>query len=349
MSVRGWLGPFRIERQVGRGGLGAVYRAVDSRSGDTVALKMLPPGTDPSATRRLRREFDALRHLHHPNIVRVLDLGEVDGVPWLSMEYVDGMPLREWLAVAGQPKLLEPEPEADAPEGVDLDVLFEEPDSGALLAAARSDKLRLETDLGSLLTLDEQVEQNNPDRLHALCEALAQVCDGLSFIHARGLLHRDVKPGNILVRQDRRATLVDFGLAKRLTEDPEITDHGHVVGTYRYMSPEQARGELLDRRSDLYSLGATLYDLLAGRPAFPQRNQLELLEAIVSRDAPEISRINPGAPAALCSLAHRLLMKRPEDRPQNAAEVAVLLRVIGRGVWGFSEPLLVPRPAEERQ
>src|SRR6266404_6689046 len=319
MSVRGWLGPFRIERQVGRGGLGAVYRAVDCRSGDTVALKMLPPGTEPSAARRLRREFDALRHLHHPNIVRVLDLGEVDGVPWLSMEYVDGMPLREWLVVAGQPKLLEPEPEADAPEGVDLDVLFEEPDSGALLAAARSDKLRLEADLGSLLTLDEQLEQNNPDRLHALCEALAQVCDGLSFIHARGLLHRDVKPGNILVRQDRRASLVDFGLAKRMT-DSEITDHGHVVGTYRYMSPEQARGEAVERRSDLYSLGATLYELLAGRPPFPHRNQLELLEAIIYQDPPSITRINPRAPAALCGLAERLIQKHPGDRPENAAE-----------------------------
>src|SRR5712664_4721786 len=308
---------------------------------------MLPPGTDASATRRLRREFDAVRHLHHPNIVRALDLGEVDGIPWLSMEFVDGMVLREWLVVAGKPKLLEPEPEADAPEGVDLDVLFEEPDSGALLAAARGHKSRLETGLEAMLTDQEQVEQNNPDRLHALCEALAQVCDGLSFIHARGLLHRDVKPGNILVRQDRRVTLVDFGLAKRMT-DPEITDHGHVVGTYRYMSPEQARGETLDRRSDLYSLGATLYELLAGRPAFPHRNQLELLEAIIHREPPDPSRINPGAPAALCSLAHRLLQKRPEDRPQNAAEVAVLLRVIGGGVWGFSEPLLVPRPAEER-
>ena len=98
--MRGWLGPFRIERQVGRGGLGAVYRAVDCRTGATVALKMLPPGTDSSATRRLRREFDALRHLDHPNIVRVLDLGEVDGIPWLSMEFVDGMALREWLVVA---------------------------------------------------------------------------------------------------------------------------------------------------------------------------------------------------------------------------------------------------------
>ncbi len=263
------------------------------------------------------------------------------------MEFVDGMALREWLVVAGKPKLLEPEPEADAPEGVDLDVLFEEPDSGALLAAARGHKSRLETGLEAMLTDEEQVEQNNPDRLHALCEALAQVCDGLSFIHARGLLHRDVKPGNILVRQDRRATLVDFGLAKRMT-DPEITDHGHVVGTYRYMSPEQARGETLDRRSDLYSLGATLYELLAGRPAFPHRNQLELLEAIIHQEPPDPSRINPGAPAALGSLAERLLQKRPEERPQNAAEVALLLRVIGRGVWGFSEPLLVPRASAER-
>ena len=350
MFVRGWLGPFRIERQVGRGGLGAVYRAVDCRTGVTVALKMLPPGTDPSATRRLRREFDALRHLHHPNIVRVFDLGEVDGFPWLSMEFVDGMSLREWLVVAGLPKLLEPEPEADAPEGVDLDVLFEEPDSGSLLAAARARRFRVETGLEAMLTDDEQIDQNNPDRLHALCEALAQVCDGLSFIHTRGLLHRDVKPGNILVRQDRRATLVDFGLAKRITDDPEITDHGHGVGTYRYMSPEQARGEPLDRRSDLYALGATLWELIAGRPAFPHRNQLELLEAIIYREPPDISRINPGAPAALARLAERLLQKRPEDRPENAAEVAVLLRVIGRGVWGFSEPALVPQqPAEHRQ
>ena len=345
--MRGWFGPFRIERQVGRGGLGAVYRAVDCRTGVTVALKMLPPGTDPSSTLRLRREFEALRHLDHPNIVRVLDAGDVDGISWLSMEFVDGMVLREWLVVAGLPKLLEPEPEMDAPEGVDLDVLFEEPDSGALLAAARAGRLRLETGLDARLTDEAQLEQNNPDRLHALCEALAQVCDGLSFIHSRGLLHRDVKPGNILVGQDRRATLVDFGLAKRMT-DSEITDHGHVVGTYRYMSPEQARGETVDRRSDLYSLGATLYELIAGRPPFPHRNQLELLEAIIYQDAPEIARINPRAPGALCRLAERLIQKRPEDRPENAAEVALLLRVIGRGVWGFSDPLLVPRPREDR-
>jgi serine/threonine protein kinase len=122
-----------------------------------------------------------------------------------------------------------------------------------------------------------------------------------------------------------------------------------VVGTYRYMSPEQARGEALDRRSDLYALGVTLYELLAGRPPFYQRNHLELLEAILYQEAPEIARINPGAPAPLARLAERLLQKRADDRPQNAAEVAILLRAIGRGVWGFSEPTLVPRPEGDRQ
>jgi serine/threonine protein kinase len=345
--MKGWFGPFRLERQVGRGGLGAVYRAVDTRSGATVALKMLPPGTDPSATLRLEREFDALRHLHHPNIVRVLDLGEADGVPWLEMEFVDGMVLREWLTVVTEPQPLEPELEVDAPEGVDLDVLFEEPDSGALLAAARARRLKLETGIEAMLTEDEQVEQNHPERMVALCEALAQVCDGLSFIHGHGLLHRDVKPSNILVTAARKAILVDFGLAKRFSDD-QITDHGRVVGTYRYMSPEQARGETLDRRSDLYSLGASLYELLAGRPPFTHPNQFQLLEAIVSREPPEILRINPGAPLPLVRLTERLLRKRPEDRPEHAAEASVLFRAVGGGFAGFSQPSFVRPPREER-
>ena len=126
--MRGPFGPFKLEKQVGRGGLGAVFRAIDGRTGATVALKMLPPGTDPAATRRLRREFEELRHLRHPNIVRVLDAGEVDGMPWLSMEFVDGMPLRDWLTIAAEPQPLEPGPAYDAQEGVDLDVLFEETD-----------------------------------------------------------------------------------------------------------------------------------------------------------------------------------------------------------------------------
>src|SRR5258708_12413821 len=195
--MRGWFGPFHLERQVGRGGLGAVFRAVDSRTGATVALKMLAPGGDPSAARRLEREFDALRHLHHPNIVRVLDLGNEDGMPWLEMEYVDGMVLRDWLTIASEPQAPEPEADADPQEGVDLDVLFEEPDSGALLAAPRARRLKVETGIAAIVTAVEQVEQNQPERLVALCEALAQVCDGLSFIPSPSPLHPAANPSNI--------------------------------------------------------------------------------------------------------------------------------------------------------
>jgi len=255
--VRGWFGPFRIERQVGRGGLGAVYRAIDSRSGDTVALKLLPPGSDSIALARLEREFRALRALQHPNIVRVLELGEEDGIPWLSMEFVEGLVLRDFLTVVGDPVPLEPD--AGYPEGVDLDVLFDEPDSGALLAAARCRQFSFRTDLDAVLTDLEQEELDRAQRLAALCESLAQICDGLHFIHARGLVHRDLKPSNILVNTAHRAILVDFGLVKRMQDD-RVTDAGRTVGTYRYMSPEQARGEKVDRKADRYSVGATLYD-----------------------------------------------------------------------------------------
>ncbi len=329
--MRGWFGPFRIERQVGRGGLGQVYRAVDTRSGATVALKLMPPKADPLALTRVRREFAALRLLHHPNIVRVLDLGEDDGIPWLAMEFVDGMLLREWLTISSLPQPLEPDYQETSSEGVDLDVLFDEPDSGALLSAARARGLNYSTGIGARLTPEEQAEVSSPERLGALCGSLAQICDGLAFIHARGLVHRDLKPSNILVTADRRAILVDFGLVK-LSFDERITDPGRVVGTYRYMAPEQARGEQVDARSDLYSLGATLYELLAGRPPFPQQDQLEMLDAVVSKDPPKVLLINPAAPSALASLAEQLLAKRPEDRPGDAGEVAMMLRAVERNL-----------------
>ena len=326
--MRGWFGPFRLERQVGRGGLGAVFRAIDSRSGATVALKMLPPGADPLGLSRLRREFAALRTLSHPNIVRVLDVGEEDGIPWLSMEFVEGLSLREWLSVVGEPVPLEPDPALGASEGVDLDVLFDEPDSGVFLATARARRLQLTTGMEAMLSRDEQAEQNRHERLAALCESVAQLCDGLAFIHARGLVHRDLKPSNILVTPAHRSILLDFGLVKRLHDDRE-TDPGRAVGTYRYMAPEQARGEAVDFRADLYSLGATLYELLAARPPFTEQNHLELLEAVVGRRPTPVSEINPGAPRDLCALCDRLLAKRPDERPRDAGEVASILRSTG--------------------
>ena len=328
--MRGWFGHFRIERQVGRGGLGAVYRAVDTRSNATVALKLLPPGGDPVAAARLLREFTSLQRLSHPNVVRVLDAGTEEDTLWLEMEYVEGLPLREWLSICAQPTMLEPDDEPHASEGVDLDALFDaEPDSGALLAAARARRAHPGEDASARLDAGEQAALNHPARLQALCEALAQVCDGLALVHQRGLVHRDVKPSNILVTAARRAILVDFGLVKRLREE-QITDAGRVVGTYRYMSPEQAKGEPVDQRSDLYSLGVTLYELLAGRPPFTHQGQLRLLEAVVLQPPAPVERINPGAPRTLCGLAQKLLAKAPGDRPGDASEVALMLRAVGR-------------------
>ncbi len=330
--MRGWFGSFRIERQVGKGGLGAVYRAIDTRSGATVALKLLPPGGDPLAEARLQREFEALRQVAHPNVVRVLDAGVTDDTPWLEMEFVEGLPLREWLSVCSQPTMLEPDEPGEGSEGVDLDALFDdEPDSGALLAAARARRDTPAHGVPPVLDPREQKALNDPQRLWALCESLAQVCDGLALVHALGLVHRDVKPSNILVTPARRAILVDFGLVKHQSQE-RITDAGRIVGTYRYMPPEQAKGEPVDQRSDLYSLGATLYELLSGRPPFTQEGQMELLQAVIVHHPPPVSIMNPGAPRTLCDLARTLLAKAPGDRPGDAAEVALLLRAVGRGL-----------------
>jgi serine/threonine protein kinase len=326
----GWFGPFRLERRVGRGGLGAVWRAIDSRSSTAVALKLLPAGSDPLAAERTRREFSLLRQVSHANVVRLLDTGVLDGTPWLSMELIEGLGIREWLTIAGAPVPLEPEPgeEAHGSEGVDLDALYDEPDSGALVAAARARRLLTISGLDQEMELAEQIRTNAPARLAALCDSLAQVCEGLAEVHARGLVHRDVKPANILVTASRRAVLVDFGLVKR-QGDEQSTDAGRVVGTMRYMAPEQARGENVDGRADLYSLGATLYELLAGRPPFPQDGQLQLMEAVMGEMPTDIPTINPGAPMALCALAHRMLSKAPRTRPGDAREVAAVLRAVG--------------------
>jgi eukaryotic-like serine/threonine-protein kinase len=331
--MRGWFGPFRLVKQVGRGGFGAVWRAVDSRTSATVALKILPPGGEPKIYERARREFAELRQLRHPNLVRLLDAGEEAGTYWLSMEFIEGMGVREWLTVVGRPAPPEGEPQ-DGGEHHELDAFYDEPDSGALLAAAKARRLLTLSGLDQELPKQRQAELNAAPRLVALCEALAQIADGLHEVHSAGLVHRDVKPGNILVDSARKAVLVDFGLIKRMSDQASVSSN--VVGTFRYMAPEQARGERVDARADLYSLGATLYELLAGRPPFPQVGQSALMEAVVGEMPTEIPAINPGAPIALCALAHRLLSKAPQSRPGTGLEVAAGLRASGRRLAGLA-------------
>lgn len=333
------VGPYRILRTVGRGGLGVVYRALDS-TGREVALKLLNrPAADAVAARRLVREFQALSTIEHRNIVRVLDAGVHDDTPFLAMELVEGLSLRAYLSGALDAAFTPrpPPPPLDDPSG---------PRGGSrsgevpawMLADDEPDSvpgpLRRRGGRGApvpvaVLPPEDRALLNQAGRLARLRDVVAQLCDGLAFIHARGLVHRDVKPSNVLVADGGCAKLVDFGLVKLTASSGHTTATGHVVGTYRYMSPEQAQGGRVDGRSDLYALGGLLYEMLCGHPPFLQQQPSELLRAIVSQPPPAPELFNPEIDPLLAHVATKLLQKAPQDRYQTADEVARRLRSAG--------------------
>jgi serine/threonine protein kinase len=349
------IGPYEILSVAGRGGIGTVYRARDRRTGTLAALKLLapPPAADPTAARRLAREFEALRGLDHPNVVRVLEAGVSEGYSFLAMELVDGLDLRSYLSPAFD---LDPAARPGAREGDPVSTCSGEPDTEGILPALErgSDAIRAFAD-----RIDEpdtaEVEGppamppelpgppapprpappspprelldllNAPPRLERMRDALGQVCSGLAHVHAGGLVHRDLKPSNIMVDERRRVRIMDFGLVKH-THEGGLALYGRIVGTYRYMAPEQARGLYVDARADLYSLGVILFELLCGRPPFVAGGAAELWEEITARPPPAVASINPRADGRLARVAERLLQKDPAERFRSAADVAAAIR-----------------------
>jgi serine/threonine protein kinase len=162
---------------------------------------------------------------------------------------------------------------------------------------------------------------NRPERVGRLKDAMLQLCESLSYIHGYGLIHRDLKPSNVMVDEDRTVRLMDFGLAKYISDDGAVTADGRLVGTFRYMAPEQILGEQLDTRTDLYSLGVILYELLAGRPPFEARTPYELWQKVLETEALPLSVVNPRADRVLSRVAHKLIRKEPHDRFQTSEEV----------------------------
>jgi serine/threonine protein kinase len=352
------IGPYRVLDTLGAGGAGTVYRAIDRRSNEPVALKLLSngPALDPRAARRLAREFETLATLSHPNIVRVYDTGVFQGYPYLAMELVEGLTLRPYLALTSDEEaVLESVSESgsldqgrseDSVRPFSLSAFQEESPSEEPSYASGPESLRKLADLadepdtqeldGNSLPYELPSEPerkpaprpatslrevNQPQRLAKLKDVMVQLCEALCYIHAHGLVHRDLKPSNVMVDEDRIVRLMDFGLAKFLADDRAVTGAGQMVGTFRYMSPEQVLAEPLDGRSDLYSLGVILYEMLSGLTPFDAKNPQELWQKILELEPPPLLVVNPKGDQQLARVCHKLIRKEPAERYQTAEEL----------------------------
>jgi serine/threonine protein kinase/tetratricopeptide (TPR) repeat protein len=292
------IGPYAVQYELARGGMGVVYRAAHIERGHEVALKM-PWQEMASVFGFMRREIHALSRLRHPGVVRIFDEGVEKGVPWYAMELLEGRTLEEVLDIG-------------VTRHDETHVLsFDKVDTSGAIVFEMRPKMR--TDLPRALTL-----------MYRLARVLAHV-------HAHGIVHRDLKPKNVVVNADDRPVLVDFGLMGQFRAESgrEVLEVGQTAGTAAYISPEQARGELVDARADLYSFGVMLYEIVTGAPPFEGRNVNDVLMAHVKQPPRPPSQLVDGVSPELESLILNLLEKQRGARLGYAEDVAERLVAAG--------------------
>ncbi len=296
------IGAYKIVSFLGAGGMGEVYRAVDSRLSRTVAIKRLPAHLSerPDLRKRFEREARAISNLNHPHICTLYDIGEQDGFDFLVMEYLDGETLAERLKMGSLP-------------------------------------------------VDQVLRYS------------VQISDALAQAHRQGVVHRDLKPGNIMLTA-RGAKLLDFGLAK-LEAEPQLlglsstvalaaegkslTAEGIILGTLEYMAPKQLEGREVDARTDVFSLGTVIYEMATGRKAFTGDSKASVIVKILTGEPPAVTSLQPFTPPQLEEVVQKCLKKAPSERWQNGAEVTNQLEQIARNAPLLSTPLPTHKRMEE--
>ncbi|MBI1246719.1 protein kinase [bacterium] len=319
------IGDFEILGELGRGGMGVVYRARQCSLNRLVALKVLSSalGISTKAIMRFKLEAEAAAKLHHTNIVPIYWTGEENRVPYYAMELVDGPSLDRVLkelraeADSTSATVTEGSPQQDQAPNLLRETLLYKPslDKIADIQANGSSSTS-----SSSLTSDS----NYFDKLASM---MADVADALAHAHDHGVVHRDIKPANLLLSSDGRLSINDFGLA-RMLEQPGMTMTGELMGSPMYMSPEQiTAGRLpLDHRTDIYSLGATLYEMLTLHPPFPGKQRDQVLSQVLHKDPPSPRSLNPNIPRDLETICLKAMEKDPDQRYQTAEHMAKDLR-----------------------
>jgi serine/threonine protein kinase/WD40 repeat protein len=363
------LGDYRILREIGRGGMGVVYEAVQESLGRPVALKVLSPdrSSGPVAQIRFRREAQTAALLHHTNIVPVFGVGEHEGVSYYAMQYIRGRGLdavlRELAAMrreagragaggTGRPDSLPAGLATGLVTGRYSDLTVAAGASGGLPPSTsepdgpREDRAASPSTGAGAAGADRPSSDSSHLRraespyFREVARMARQAAEALAYAHAHGVIHRDVKPSNLLLDVQGTIWVTDFGLAKAEGSD-ELTRTGDVVGTLRYMAPERFRGQA-DARSDIYGLGMTLYEMLALEPAFRASHRVQLMHAIVHDEPRRPREHDPRIPRDLETIVLKAIAKDPADRFADAGAMAAELGRFLEGRPIRSRPLSLP-------
>jgi WD40 repeat protein/serine/threonine protein kinase len=334
------LGDYRIVREVGRGGMGVVYEAVQESLGRHVALKVLPLHTllKPTHLQRFEREAKAAARLHHSNIVPVYGVGADQGVYYYAMQLIEGQGLDVILEevrrlrhdpAAGRgsiaQRLWTDQPEAAAvPGGVASTPASGGPASGPSPAPRPLHGTQVNHTTDHSSHHSELASQTEVRYCHSVARVGVQVAEALAYAHKQGVLHRDIKPSNLLLDAQGTVWVTDFGLAKA-DDSGELTSTGDIVGTLRFMAPERFGG-ISDARGDVYSVGVTLYELVTLQPAFADSNRLRLIERVKSEEPPRPCVLNRRIPRDLETILLKAVEKEPARRYATAGELAEDLR-----------------------